>query len=136
MSTERGMVNQTSEIQESTADLRRTARARRMAWARRGLVPRPADWPSSGPPAASLEVLSAPQHDRPGWSVNVEPIDRERLLRGWTQRELARRACIDQGTLSDLLARRRRPTLGTVQAICTALTLALAQVIAFDVKEA
>jgi transcriptional regulator with XRE-family HTH domain len=63
--------------------------------------------------------------------VNVEVIDRERLLRGWTQRVLARRADVDQGTLSDLLAGRRRPTLGTVQAICTALRLTLAQVIAF-----
>jgi transcriptional regulator with XRE-family HTH domain len=64
--------------------------------------------------------------------VNVDVIDRERLLRGWTQRELARTAAVDQGTLSDLLAGRRRPTLGTVQAICTALRLTLAQVIAFE----
>jgi len=39
---------------------------------------------------------------------------------------------VDQGTLTDLLADRRRPTLGTVQAICTALGLTLAQVIAID----
>jgi transcriptional regulator with XRE-family HTH domain len=64
--------------------------------------------------------------------VNVDVIDRERLLRGWTQRELAHRAQIDQGTLSDLLARRRRPTLGTVQAVSTALRLTLTQVITFD----
>ena len=68
--------------------------------------------------------------------MNVDVIDRERLLRGWTQRELARRAGVDEGTLSDLLAGRRRPTLGTVQAICTMLRLTLAQVIAFDAGDA
>lgn len=58
------------------------------------------------------------------------------MLRGWTQRELARTAHVDPGTLSDLLAHRRRPTLGTVQAICPSLNLALAEVIAFDADSA
>jgi len=65
------------------------------------------------------------------WSVEVELVDRERILRGWTQRQLARTARVDPGTLSDLLARRRRPTLGTMQSICTALNLTLAEVITF-----
>lgn len=59
-------------------------------------------------------------------------IDHERVLRGWTQRELARNASVDQGTLCDLLGRRRRPTFGTVQAICTTLGLTLAHVINFE----
>jgi transcriptional regulator with XRE-family HTH domain len=63
--------------------------------------------------------------------VNVERVDRERILRGWTQRKLARSARVDPGTLSDLRARRRRPTFGTVQSICTALNLTLAEVITF-----
>jgi DNA-binding Xre family transcriptional regulator len=118
---------------DQIVELRRAARERRMAWARRPLVTQPTAW--SHPPevtAATVEASQAAQRNERGWSVNIEPIDRERLLRGWTQRELARRACVDQGTLSDLLARRRRPTLGTVQALCTTLRLTLAQVITFD----
>jgi DNA-binding Xre family transcriptional regulator len=70
------------------------------------------------------------------WSVNVDLLDRERVLRGWTQRQLALSARVDPGTLSDLLGRRRRPKFGTVQAVCTALNLTLAEVISFaaDVK--
>ena len=72
------------------------------------------------------------QGRRQSWSTNVEVIERERVLRGWTQRELARRAHVDPGTLCDLLARRRRPTFGTMQAICTSLNLTLQQVITFQ----
>jgi DNA-binding Xre family transcriptional regulator len=69
---------------------------------------------------------------RPSWSANVEVIERERVLRGWTQRELARRAHVDPGTLSDLLGRRRRATFGTMQAICSSLNLTLVQMITFQ----
>jgi DNA-binding Xre family transcriptional regulator len=71
-------------------------------------------------------------HGRRGWSLRVEVLERERILRGWIQRELARKVHLDPGTLSDLLARRRRPTFGTVQAVCTSLNLTLAEVIAFE----
>ena len=63
--------------------------------------------------------------------MNVGVVERARILRGWTQRELARIARVDPGTMSDLLKQRRRPTFGTVQAICASLNLALAEVIAF-----
>jgi transcriptional regulator with XRE-family HTH domain len=53
------------------------------------------------------------------------------MLRGWTQRELAHNARVDPGTLSDLLRQRRRPTFGTVQAICASLDLVLAEAITF-----
>jgi transcriptional regulator with XRE-family HTH domain len=66
------------------------------------------------------------------WSMDVGVVERERILRGWTQRELARQAHVDPGTLSDLLAGRRCPTFGTVQAICTSLSLTLGQVITFQ----
>lgn len=65
------------------------------------------------------------------WSVDVGAIDRERILRGWTRRELAQNAHVDEGTLCDLFARRRRPTFGTLRAICSALELSLERVIAF-----
>jgi Helix-turn-helix len=113
---------------------RQRARERRLAWARQGLAAAP-------PPANSpVAVLSEPRTPvvRNGmgtraWSLNVEVIERERVLRGWTQRELARTARIDRGTLCYVLARRRRPTFGTVQALCTALRLTLAQAITFDI---
>jgi hypothetical protein len=112
---------------------RERARRRRLAWARQE---------SPGGPAAraasSATVVPGSGQPRPqngagtrAWSLNVEMIERERVLRGWTQRELSRNAHVDQGTLCDLLARRRRPTFGTVQAICTTLRLTLAQVIVF-----
>jgi transcriptional regulator with XRE-family HTH domain len=66
------------------------------------------------------------------WHVDLAGIDRARLLRGWTRGELARRAHVDAGTVSDMFRRRRRPVLGTVQAICTALGLGLENVIVFD----
>ena len=65
------------------------------------------------------------------WTVDVTAIDRARILRGWTRRELARQAHVDEGTLCDLLADRRRPTFGTLRAICGAIGLGLNEVIKF-----
>lgn len=67
------------------------------------------------------------------WSVDAGAIDRARILRGWTRRDLARRAHVDEGTLCDLFAGRRRPTFGTLRALCRALELALEDVIKFNV---
>ena len=63
--------------------------------------------------------------------VNVAAIDRARILRGWTRRELSRQAHVDEGTLCDLVAGRREPTFGTLRAICLALELTLPDVIDF-----
>ena len=69
------------------------------------------------------------------WSVDAAAIDRARILHGWTRRDLAREAHVDEGTLCDLFAGRRRPTFGTLQAICRAMHLALEDVITFtDVR--
>jgi transcriptional regulator with XRE-family HTH domain len=65
------------------------------------------------------------------WSVDVPAVDRARVLHGWTQRELGRRANVDEGTLCDLFAGRRRPTFGTLHALCAALELSLESVICF-----
>jgi transcriptional regulator with XRE-family HTH domain len=65
------------------------------------------------------------------WSVDGGVIDRARILRGWTRRDLARNAHVDEGTLCDLFAGRRRPTFGTLRAICGALELSLEIVIEF-----
>jgi len=65
------------------------------------------------------------------WSVDVPTIDRGRILRGWTRRDLAQQAHVDEGTLCDLFAGRRRPTFGTLRALCHALELSLEDVIRF-----
>jgi len=65
------------------------------------------------------------------WAVNLAVIDRARVLRGWTRRDLAEHAHVDEGTLCDLFAGRRRPTFGTLRAICQALDLPLDGVITF-----
>jgi transcriptional regulator with XRE-family HTH domain len=66
------------------------------------------------------------------WAVDVAAIDRARVVRGWTRRDLAREAHVDEGTLCDLFASRRRPTFGTLRAICRSLELSLDGVITFD----
>ena len=65
------------------------------------------------------------------WSVDVAAIDRARVLRGWTRRDLAQHSDVDEGTLCDLFARRRRPTFGTLRAICIALEMSFETVIEF-----
>jgi hypothetical protein len=54
-------------------------------------------------------------------SVDVGVIDRARILRGWTRRDLGREANVDEGTLCDLFAGRRRPTFGTLRRSVTRL---------------
>ena len=65
------------------------------------------------------------------WSVDVAAIDRARILRGWTRRDLAQQAHVDEGTLCDLFAGQRRPTFGTLRAICQILDLSFEAVITF-----
>jgi urease accessory protein UreF len=69
------------------------------------------------------------------WSVNVEAIEGARVLQGWTRRDLARHAHVDEGTLCDLFAARRRPTFGTLRALSQALGLLLEDVIRFNSEE-
>ncbi|HVC78423.1 MAG TPA: helix-turn-helix transcriptional regulator [Candidatus Micrarchaeaceae archaeon] len=66
------------------------------------------------------------------WSVDAAVIDRARILRGWTRRDLARQAHVDEGTLCDMFAGRRRPTFGTLRAVCQALGLSLEDVLSFE----
>jgi transcriptional regulator with XRE-family HTH domain len=69
------------------------------------------------------------------WSVNVGAIERARILRGWTRRDLAQNAHVDEGTLCDMFAGRRRPTFGTLRALCQAVDLSLAEVIEFSATQ-
>jgi len=70
-------------------------------------------------------------HETLDWAVDLVAIDRARVLQGWTRRELARNSHVDEGALCDLFAGRRRPTFGTLRAICRSLDLSLDQVIGF-----
>jgi transcriptional regulator with XRE-family HTH domain len=65
------------------------------------------------------------------WVADVAVIDRARILRGWTRRDLAQHAHVDEGTLCDFFAGRRRPTFGTLRALCSVLALCLDDVITF-----
>jgi transcriptional regulator with XRE-family HTH domain len=65
------------------------------------------------------------------WAVDVAVIDRARVLRGWTRRALANQAHVDEGTLCDLASGRRRPSFGTLRAICQVLEVSLEDVIVF-----
>jgi len=71
------------------------------------------------------------------WTDDAAAIERARILRGWTRRDLARHAHVDEGTLCDLFACRRRPTFGTLRAISQSLELSLDDVISFarDARE-
>jgi transcriptional regulator with XRE-family HTH domain len=70
--------------------------------------------------------------ERLAWRPNTLRLDRERVLRGLSQERLALAAHVDPDTLSDLLAQRRRPQLGTLSAIAAALDLQLADVLEFE----
>jgi DNA-binding Xre family transcriptional regulator len=65
------------------------------------------------------------------WFVDTGALDRARILRGWTRRDSAEHAHVDEGTLCDLFASRRHPTFGTLRAMCHALELSLHDVIVF-----
>ena len=119
-------LEQTARDWQSDPELARARaerRAYRLAWAE-GTLPlrttRAAETPTIAPGAA--------------WSVNAVPIERERVLRGWTPVQLARVAHVDPRTVRSLVASRRRPSLGTVQALCTVLGLRLADVIVFGTE--
>jgi DNA-binding XRE family transcriptional regulator len=73
----------------------------------------------------------SPRSSHISWSVNVDRIERARVLNAWTRTHLAVLAHVDPKTLTDMCSGRRRPTFGTVRAICTALGLAIADVIEF-----
>lgn len=81
-----------------------------------------------------LQVVSPARPEVSGarWRLDRALVDRTRVLRGLTRTELARRAQVDPGTLGDMLRGRRRPTLGSVQAVSIALGLQLQAVIVFE----
>lgn len=74
------------------------------------------------------------RHETQEWSVDAAAIDRARILRGWTRRDLARQAHVDEGTLCDFFAGRRHPTFGTLRALCRVLDVGFDEVICFGAR--
>ena len=66
---------------------------------------------------------------RLSWTIDLDELDRARIRRGWTQDQLAKASRVNPGTISAMFARRRRPTFGTLAALCSALGLELSDVI-------
>lgn len=64
--------------------------------------------------------------------MDCAAIDKARILQGWTRRDLAQQAHVDEGTLCDLFAGRRRPSFGTLRALCQTLGLLLEDLIEFS----
>lgn len=57
----------------------------------------------------------------------IAKIEKLREERGWTEYELAQQALVTQSTISSMKARNSPPKLDTLQAICNAFGLTLAQ---------
>src|SRR5262245_44609680 len=84
------------EAGATAAAERHRLRLRRLTWARRGIATRSAARHPDGLMAAAvagsvltarMDVDPAPVHrgvGPPGWRMNVEVIERERIVRGWT----------------------------------------------------
>lgn len=87
---------------------------------------------------AVVHVIRPTRPEVPGaqWQLDRALLDRTRVLRGLTRAELSRRAHVDPATLSDMLRGRRRPTFGSVQAVCLTLGLDLGEVIVFSDEQA
>ncbi len=64
--------------------------------------------------------------------MNVDRIERARVLNAWTRRHLAKVAHVDPKTLTDMCTGRRTPSFRTVQAVCSALGMTFSDVILFD----
>ena len=110
----------------------RRRRQQRLEWARRspGAGSAEPDRPTGAPVGSGAQPTRQPSGAN--WSVDVAMLDRHRIVRGWSRRELAAAAHVDPKTLRDLLGRRRRPDLGTVQAVTATLGLTLVDVITFE----
>jgi hypothetical protein len=106
-------------------------RQHRLQWARGSSAGWWAPDPEPARPAADRAAEAAPSLSGPDWTVDVDLIERRRIVRGWSRQQLAAAAHVDPKTLRDLLGRRRRPNLGTVQVVSRALELSLTDVITF-----
>ena len=77
-------------------------------------------------------------HDLPAFGrleqgVPPEGLPRERV-HVKTEPRACRHARVDRGTLCDFFAGRRRPTFGTLRAVCSAIGFALEDVISFPAR--
>lgn len=57
----------------------------------------------------------------------LEKIEKLRIEKGWSQYKLALESGLTQSTLSNMYARKTLPSIGTLNNICDALNITLAQ---------
>lgn len=62
----------------------------------------------------------------------LERITQQRLLRGWTEYELAKRSALPQSTISSWYRKNMLPSLSSLEKICHALDMTMAQFLAED----
>ncbi len=64
----------------------------------------------------------------------IAKIEKLKCERGWTDYELAQQAMVTQSTIASMKARKSPPKLDTLQAICNAFNITLAQFFLEDEK--
>ena len=60
----------------------------------------------------------------------LDEIDRLRLKRGWTEYELAQRSTLPQSTISSWYRKKMLPSLASLEKICQAFDMTMAQFLA------
>jgi len=66
------------------------------------------------------------------WSLDLDALDRARILANLSYEQLGRRANVHRLSLAVIFQGRRQPTVGTAHALARALNLDPAAVITFD----
>lgn len=67
--------------------------------------------------------------------INIlDHITEQRLLRNWTEYELAKRANLPQSTISSWYRKKMLPSLASLEKICQAFDMTMAQFLAEDTK--
>ena len=67
-------------------------------------------------------------------AILTQKIDKLKNERGWTDYELAQQSMVTQSTIASMKARNSPPKLDTLQAICNAFGITLAQFFLEDEK--
>lgn len=64
----------------------------------------------------------------------LDHITEQRLLRNWTEYELAKKAGLPQSTISSWYRKKMLPSLASLEKICRAFDMTMAQFLAEDAK--
>lgn len=64
----------------------------------------------------------------------LDHITKQRLLRNWTEYELAKRSGLPQSTISSWYRKKMLPSLASLEKICRAFDMTMAQFLAEDAR--